>query len=110
VPAARCRRLPRRRALLVLAFWQAEEQQAAEAETSGLFGFLDRLVDGEIEDAGHGADGGADALSGADEERVNQVAGFEGGLADQGAQRIVAAQAAHADVREGHASILAPDR
>ena len=43
-------------ALLVFGFRQAEEQQAADAELRGLFGFADGFVDGEIEDAGHGAD------------------------------------------------------
>ena len=73
-------------ALLVLGFGQAEEQQAAQAEARGLLGLADGFVDGEVEDAGHGADRAADALAGAEKEGIDQVAGVDGGLADQGAQ------------------------
>ena len=62
---------------------KAEKQQAAEAELRGFFGFAHGFVDGEIEDAGHGADRVAHALAGADEEGVDQVAGVERGFADQ---------------------------
>ena len=53
-------------ALFVFGFGQAEEQQAADAEAGGFFGFANGFIDGEIEDAGHGADGAADALAGTD--------------------------------------------
>jgi hypothetical protein len=76
-------------ALLVFAFRQAEEQQAADAEAGGFFGFADRFVDGEVEDAGHGADCAADAFAGTEKEGVDQVAGLESGFAHQGAQRSV---------------------
>ena len=55
-------------------------------EARGFFGFAHGFVDGEIEDAGHGADGVAHALAGAEKERVDQVAGLERGFAHQGAQ------------------------
>ena len=66
-------------------FGQAEEQQAAEAEPGGFFGFAHCLIDGEIEDAGHGTDRIAHALARADEERIDQVAGLERSFANQGA-------------------------
>ena len=44
-------------AALVLGLRQAEEQQAADAQAGGFLGFADGLVDGEVEDARHGADG-----------------------------------------------------
>ena len=43
-------------ASLVFGLGQAEEQQAAEAQAGGLFGFAHGFVHGEVEDAGHGAD------------------------------------------------------
>ena len=43
-------------ALLILAFRQAEKQQATQAEAGGFFSFANRFIDREIEDAGHGAD------------------------------------------------------
>ena len=89
--------------LLVFAVGQAEEQQSADAEARGFFGFADGLVDGEIEDAGHGTDRVAHALAGADEERIDQVAGVERGFANQRAKRLSAAQAAHAHFRKRHA-------
>jgi hypothetical protein len=82
-------------ATLVLGLRQAEEEQAAEAQARGFFGLFDGLVDGEVEDARHGADGAADALAGAEKEGVDQVAGGDSGLADQGAQGLGAAEAAH---------------
>ena len=38
--------------VFVLGVGKAKKQQAAEAELSRFFGFADRFVDGEIEDAG----------------------------------------------------------
>ena len=81
---------------------QAEEQQAAEAEAGGFFGFADGFVDGEVEDAGHGADFAADAFAGADKEGVDQVAGLKDGFAHQGAHGVAAAKAAHPHLRETH--------
>ncbi len=56
---------------------QAEEEQAAEAKRGAGFGFLDRLVDGEVEDAGHGGDLFAYTFAGAEEERIDQLAGMQ---------------------------------
>jgi hypothetical protein len=89
-------------ALLVLGFGQAEEEQAAEAQSCRFFCFADGFIDGEVEDAGHGADGLAHGLAGADEQGVDQVAGLQSGFAHQGAQGLGAAQAAHARFRETH--------
>ena len=94
--------VPRAGALLVLGFGQAKKQQAAESEASGFFGFAHGFVDGEIEDAGHGADGAAHALAGTEKERVDQVAGIKRGLANQGAKRLCATQAPNAGFRETH--------
>ena len=90
--------------LLVLGFGQAEEEQSTKAEGGGLLGFAHCLVDGEVEDAGHGADFMADALAGAEKEGVDQVAGLKGGFAHQGAQRLSAAEAAHAGFRKTHSA------
>jgi len=49
------------------------------------------LVDGEVEDAGHGGDFAAYALAGADEEGVDEVAGLKGGFTDEGAKGLGAA-------------------
>jgi hypothetical protein len=87
-------------ALLVLGFGQAEEQQAAEAEARGLFGLAHGFIDGEVEDAGHGADFAAHALAGAEKEGVDQVAGLDGGFAHQGPQGFAAPEAAHPRFRE----------
>ncbi len=84
-------------ALLVFGFGQAEEQQAADAELCGLFGFAHGLVDGEVEDAGHGADWIAHAFAGADKERIDEVAGLQRGLAHQRAQRLSCAAAGACD-------------
>ena len=93
-------------AVLVLGFGQAEEQEAAEAEAGGFFGFEDGFVDGEVEDAGHGADFFAYAFAGADEQGVDQVAGLKDRFAHQGAHGGAAAEAAHTHLRESHGSIL----
>ena len=85
---------------------QAEEEKAAEAERGAGFGFLEGLVDGEVEDAGHGGDFLADAFAGAEEERIDERAGMEMGLADEGAQGRGAAETAHAGDGEVHAAIL----
>jgi len=66
-----------------------EEEQAADAEGRGGFGFADSLINRDVEDAWHGADGVADALAGTDEERIDEVAGFQRGFAHQGAEGFV---------------------
>src|SRR6185312_3361363 len=64
--------IPGAGAPLVLGFGKAEEKQAADAERSGLFGFADGLIDGEVEDAGHRADFAADAFAGTKEKRIDE--------------------------------------
>jgi hypothetical protein len=87
----------------VLGIGQAEEQQPADAEGRSLFGFANSLIHGEIEDAGHGAYRIAHALAGTDEERIDQVAGIERGLAHECAKRLSATQTAQAHFRKRHA-------
>jgi hypothetical protein len=98
--------VPRAGALLVLGLGQSEEEQAAEAKAGRFFGFLDCDVDRNIEDAGHGGDRAANAGSRADEERIDQVAGLKRCLANQGAQRLIAPQPAHACFRKRHGTIV----
>ena len=88
--------------LLVLGVGQAEEKQAAETERGAGFRFLHRLVDGEVEDAGHGGDFLADAFAGADEDGLNERGGGEVGFADEGAQGFGAAETAQARGGEVH--------
>src|ERR1035441_2488926 len=76
--------------------------RAPGARAGGFFGRAECLVDGEIEDAGHGADRAADALAGTEKEGVDQVAGVERGFADEGPERFGAAQAAHPRFRKTH--------
>ena len=92
--------------LLVFLGGQAEEQQAAEAEGGAGFGFFHGFIDREVEDAGHGGDFLADAFAGAEKERIDERAGVEVGLADEGAQGRGAAETAHAGDGEVHAAIL----
>ena len=73
-------------------------------EAGGFLGFAHGLVDGEVEDAGHGADFVAHAFTGAEKEGVDQVAGIEGGLTHQGAKRLAAAETAHPRFRKAHGS------
>ena len=89
-------------AFFVLGFGQAEEQQAAQAQAGRFFGFAHGFVDGEVEDAGHGADFAADAFAGTDKERIDQVAGLKDRFAHQGAHGIAAPKAAHPHLREAH--------
>ena len=79
---------------VVLFRGKAEEEQAAEAKRGAGFGLLQRLVDGEVEDAGHGGDLFAHTLAGAEEERIDERAGMEMRLADERAQGWSAAQTA----------------
>ena len=80
---------------VVLFSGKAEEEQAAEAKRGAGFGLLERLVDGEVEDAGHGGDLFAHALAGAEKERIDERAGVQMRLAHQRAQGWSAAQTAH---------------
>ena len=65
-----------------------------------------RLIDRQIEDAGHGTDFAPNPLTRAEEERVDQRAGFEPGLANQRTKRLGAAKPPHAGYREFHTAIL----
>ena len=87
---------------LVLGLRQAEENDGGDAEGVDLAAFLDRLIDGEVEDAGHGADRLADALAGTDEERIDEPGGSKPGFAHERAQGFGAAQTALTIDREGH--------
>ena len=98
--------IPGAGALLVFCVRQAEKQQAAEAEPRGFFGFAHGFVHREIEDAGHGGDGFANAFAGTDEEGIDQVAGVERSFAHQRAQRLALAHPPHAVGREGHELIV----
>ena len=66
--------------------------------------FLDRFVDRQVEDAGHGAHFFADALAGANEQRINERFGRKPGFADKVAHRLSTAQTAQAVNREVHGS------
>ena len=87
---------------LVFRLRQAEENDGGDAEGMDLAAFLDRLIDGEVEDAGHGADRLADAFAGTDEERIDEAGGSKPGLAHERAQGFGAAQPALTIDRKGH--------
>ena len=89
-------------ALLVFGLRQAEEQQPAQAQLRGLFGFAHRFVHGEVEDAGHGADRVRTPSPGQMKQRVDQVAGLENCLAHQRPHGLAAPQPAHPHLRETH--------
>jgi hypothetical protein len=72
--------------------------------------FLDRLIDGEIEDTGHGADGPTDPFAGTDEERIDESGGSETGFAHERTQGFGAAQTALTIDGEGHEKSIDPAR
>ncbi len=63
--------------LHVLGRRQPEEQQSAHSQPRGFLGLAHRLVDREVEDAGHGANRMAHTLARAQKQGVNQVAGLQ---------------------------------
>ena len=90
-------------ALLVLFVGDAEEQQAADAKSGAGFDFLHGFVDGEVEDAGHGADLAAHAFALAEKERIDESGGLQMGFADERAHGCGGAQTAQARCRKFHA-------
>ena len=92
--------------LLIFGGGQTEEQYAAEAQCDTLVRFLQSLIDGKIEDPGHGGDGLADAFAGHDEERIDQRGGLKVRLADEAAQGFGAAHSSHARDGPGHKASL----
>ena len=83
-------------ALLVLVVRNPKQQHSADAERGALFDFFQRLVDGQVEDAGHGADLAAYAFPLAEKQRIDQRAGMQVGLTHQRAHGGRGAQAAQA--------------
>ena len=73
----------RGRALGVFVLREAEQQRAGDAHLGGALGLADRLVDGQLEDAGHGRDLVAEPLPCLDEQRQDQVGRVQPGLADE---------------------------
>src|ERR1700761_107668 len=100
---------PCARTLLILRLRQAKEQQTTETKSSSLISLFYCLIYGEIEDARHGADLFANAFTGADKERIDQLRRSEARFAHQAAQRLSPAHAAHAHERKIHDSILSQD-
>ena len=68
---------------VVLLIRQPEEQHAPDAVRPRRPRLCHRLVDREVEDAGHRADLPAHAFTGADEQREHQRVGRETGFADE---------------------------
>ena len=92
---------------LVLGLRQSEEDDGGNAQRRGGSRFFHRFIHGKIEHARHRPDFLAHTLARADEQRVHKGLRGEPGLADQGAQALILAQAAEACDREGHGVILA---
>jgi hypothetical protein len=80
----------------------AEEQEAAESESSGFASVFEDLVDREIEDAGHGGNFATNAFAMADEDGCDKGTGMKVGLADEGTQRGGGTSAAKAGGGIGH--------
>ena len=59
---------------------QAEENDGRDAKRIDFAALLDRLIDGEIEYAGHGTDRFTNSLARTDEERVDESGGSKPGL------------------------------
>jgi hypothetical protein len=68
----------------------------------GWLAFLDQFVDGKLEITGHGADRLANALAGNDEEREDELGGFEVIFANQAAHGLGNAKPPFAMYGEGH--------
>ena len=81
----------------------AEQQHAADAERGAGFDFLHRFVDGEIEDARHGADLAAHAFAFAEKQRVDEGRGLQMGFAHERAHGGGGAQTAQTGCRKFHA-------
>ena len=62
---------------LILGFWNAEQNHAADAERVRLGAFGNQPVDGKLRVAGHGFDFAAHAFARANEQRQNEVARIE---------------------------------
>ena len=89
-------------AVLVLGGGDAEQQHRPDPGRVDLGGVLDQVGDRVALDAGHRRDLFADLLAGDDEGGHDQVGRRELGLADERAEGVGAAQAAHAGGGEGH--------
>jgi hypothetical protein len=92
--------------LLVFFVWQPKQEESAYAQARCLFRFAYRLVNREIEDAGHRTYGATYAFARANKQRVDEVAGLKRGFADQRSHLLIAAQTAHAGYWETHGAIV----
>ena len=90
------------RALLVLVVGDAEQQHGRDAEGGGGARLLDGVGDREALDAGHRGDGLAAVGAVDDEQRVDEIARLERGLAHEVAQDAGLAQPAQARLGKGH--------
>ena len=86
----------------VLAFRQAEQDHAADAERPHLGAFTYDFVHGQLEIAGHGPDFAADTLTGAGKQGQNELGRIKAGLPHEAADRLARAQPAHAVDGERH--------
>ena len=78
----------------------AEEDERRDAEVAGAADLVDERVDAELVVAGHRGDFLPDAFAGADEQRQDEVARRQLGLADQLADERVVAEPARPGDRE----------
>ena len=95
-------------ALLVFFGGNAEEQNSADSEIGAGFDLLERLIDGEIKDAGHAADLAANTFALADKKRINESAGTQMRLSNERTHGGSGAEPSQASCRKFHASILWP--
>jgi hypothetical protein len=92
----------RPRAGLVLRLGQAEEDDRRDTEAEQVRRLALELVDRKLEHARHRGDLVACALARLHEQRVDEIARIERGLAHHRAQDLAGAQAAHPHGRERH--------
>src|SRR5258707_8741273 len=81
---------------------QAEQNYRGHSQRTRFTGLLNHLVDGEVEDSGHGADFLAYALSWADENGIDEGFRAEASFANQVAQWSGATQSAKTSFRKCH--------
>src|SRR5882762_3129203 len=81
---------------------QAEQNNRGHSQRTRLTGLFNDLVDGEVEDSGHGADFLAYTLSWADEEGIDQSFRAQASFANQVAKWSGATQSAKTSLRKCH--------
>src|SRR5579871_420041 len=94
--------------LLIFLSWQTKQQQSTNPKRSASLGLFHGLVDREIKHSRHRADIFANALAGADKQRIDQGSRMQMRLANKRPHRLRPAQPAHTRSRKVHLFSLRP--